>query len=99
MRKNSLSKSLPPGVQKKREKLGSLKDTEYAGSNRVKNRLISVSVYSTEYVILRGEVHLFHDRAVEKHLQKSRQELPFIYLVMGQVLWLFELTHSRPRES
>ena len=60
---------------------------------------LSVSVYSTEYVILRGEVHLFHDRAVEKHLQKSRQELPFIYLVMGQVLWLFELTHSRPRES
>ena len=35
MRKNSLSKSLSPGVQKKREKLGSLKGTEYAGSDRV----------------------------------------------------------------
>ena len=35
IRKNSLSKSLPPGVQKKRGKLGSLKGTKYAGSNRV----------------------------------------------------------------
>ena len=35
MRKNSLSKSLPPGVQKKREKLGSLKGTKYARYNRV----------------------------------------------------------------
>ena len=60
---------------------------------------LSVGVYSTEYVILRGEVHLFHGRAVEKQLQKSRQELPFTYLVMGQVEWLFELTYSKPRES
>ena len=35
IRKNSLSKTLPPGVQKKRGKLGSLKGTKYAGSNRV----------------------------------------------------------------
>ena len=35
IRKNSLSKTLPPGVQKKREKLGSLKGTKYARYDRV----------------------------------------------------------------